>query len=158
VPTEAGRAFLQRARKLLRDLEDADDEARHLGGLSGVLRVATSAVVGVRTLIPNLPAFLKDHPALRVELLTSDAMQDLIAEGADLAIRFGELEDSGIGARRLGMVPRMLVASPAYLKARGTPATLEDLEGHDIITGPLGTAHETWTFEHDPGTGASPGV
>jgi DNA-binding transcriptional LysR family regulator len=149
VPTEAGKAFLHRARRLLRDLEEADDEARHLGGLSGVLRVATSAVVGVRTLIPSLPAFLKAHPALRVELLTSDGLQDLIAEGADLAIRFGELEDSGFGARKLGMVPRLLVASPAYLRERGTPASLDDLSTHDLITGPVGTAHETWSFEHN---------
>jgi DNA-binding transcriptional LysR family regulator len=149
VPTDAGKAFLQRARKLLRDLEEADGEARHLGGLNGVLRVATSAIVGVRTLIPSLPAFLKAHPALRVELLTSDARQDLIAEGVDLAIRFGELEDSGFGARKLGMVQRMLVASPAYLRERGRPTSIGDLSVHDIITGPLGTAHETWTFEHN---------
>ncbi|GJH00638.1 LysR family transcriptional regulator [Paraburkholderia terrae] len=149
VPTEAGKAFLLRARKLLRELEEADDEARHVGGLSGVLRVATSAIVGVRTLIPSMPVFLKAHPALRIELLTSDSMQDLIAEGADLAVRFGELEDSGFGARKIGMVPRMLVASPAYLRERGIPATLDELAAHDIVTGPSGPSRETWTFEHD---------
>jgi DNA-binding transcriptional LysR family regulator len=147
VPTDAGRAFLQRSRKLLRDLEEADDEARNVGGLSGVLRVATSAVVGVRTIIPSLPAFLKQHPALRVELLTSDAIQDLIAEGVDLAIRFGDLESSGFGARRLGSVPRLLVASPEYLRERGVPRSVEELAHHDTILGPLGTFHDIWTFE-----------
>ena len=103
----------------------------------------------LRRFLPGLPAFLTAHPALRVELLISDAIQDLIAEGADLAIRFGELEDSSLGARKLGMVPRMLVASPAYLRERGRPANIGDLSAHDLITGPLGTAHETWTFEHN---------
>jgi DNA-binding transcriptional LysR family regulator len=69
-----------------------------------------------------------------------------VMEGADLAIRLGRLTDSSFGARRLATAPRLLVAAPSYLAARGTPATLTDLAGHDCIFGVGGSAREGWVF------------
>jgi DNA-binding transcriptional LysR family regulator len=75
-----------------------------------------------------------------------DARQDLVAEGADVAIRLGELDDSAFGARRLATLQRMLVASPAYLRARGTPKTPADLAAHDCIFGPGNFGRASWSF------------
>jgi DNA-binding transcriptional LysR family regulator len=152
VPTEAGAAFLRKARQILYDLEDADESARGVDSLRGVLRVALPSVLCIKILIPGLPLFLKDHPQLKIEFLTSDNMQDLVADGVDLAIRFGKMSDSGFGARKLASLERMLVASPAYLAARGAPAVPADLAQHDLIVGPLVAANWPWSFERDGDT------
>lgn len=121
--TDAGALFLDRAREILSQIEDAEDAARGLDSLLGIIRLAIPVVYGTREIIPRLPKFLEMHPLLRVEMSVVDARQDLLAEGADVAIRLGELDDSAFGARKLVTLQRMLVASPAYLKARGTPKT-----------------------------------
>lgn len=149
VPTEAGAAFLRKARQILYDLEDADESARGVDSLRGVLRVALPSVLCIKILIPGLPLFLKDHPQLKIEFLTSDNMQDLVADGVDLAIRFGKMSDSGFGARKLASLERTLVASPAYLAARGAPATPGELAQHDLIVGPLVASNWPWSFERD---------
>jgi DNA-binding transcriptional LysR family regulator len=149
VPTEAGMAFLGRARQILYDLEDADESARGIDSLRGVLRVALPSILCIKILIPDLPLFLKDHPLLKIELLTSDNMQDLVADGVDLAIRFGKMTDSGFGARKLASLERMLIASPGYLVASGSPRVPSDLPTHDLIVGPLVAANWPWSFERD---------
>jgi DNA-binding transcriptional LysR family regulator len=106
-------------------------------------------VYGTREIIPRLPKFLEMHPLLRVEMSVVDARRDLVAEGADVAIRLGELDDSAFGARKLVTRQRMLVASPAYLRARGTPKTPADLASHDCIFGPGNFGRETWSFNRD---------
>src|SRR5882724_7237589 len=111
VPTDAGRLFLERARQILGDLDDAENAARGADSLRGTLRVALSGAFGIREVIPTLPAFEERHPKLRIELLMSDRTQDLVAEGADMALRLGPLADSGFGARLLGKSPRLAVAS-----------------------------------------------
>lgn len=144
--TDAGMLFLDRARNLLAELEDAEDAARGVDSLRGIIRIAMPVIYGTREIIPRLPAFLLRHPFLRVEMTVSDERQDLIAEGADVAIRLGQLEDSVFGARKLATLERLLVASPAYLKARGVPKTPADLASHDCIFGPGGFGRETWSF------------
>jgi DNA-binding transcriptional LysR family regulator len=135
-PTDAGRVFLERARQILGDLDNAENAARGADGLRGTLRVALSGAFGIREVIPRLPGFAEQHPKLGIELLVSDRTEDLIAEGADMALRLGPLTDSGFGARLLGKAPRLAVASPAYLARRGTPQTPADLATHDCILGP----------------------
>src|SRR4029077_4489017 len=119
--TDAGRVFLERARQILGELDDAENAARGVDSLRGTLRVALSGAFGIREVIPRLPGFAGQHPKLRIELLISDRTEDLIAEGADMALRLGPLADSGFGARLLGKAPRLAVASPAYL-AQGKAA------------------------------------
>lgn len=136
--TEAGVDYLARIEALLDALDEADHAARGSGELRGVLRVGVAASFGVRELIPRLPAFAERHPALRIELLMNDQRQDLVNDGVDVALRFGELADSVATARRLGATPRLLVASPGYLARGGVPQAPADLADHRFIAGPVG--------------------
>jgi DNA-binding transcriptional LysR family regulator len=145
-PTDAGRVFLERARQILGDLDDAENAARGVDGLRGTLRLALSGAFGIREIIPRLPGFVAQHPKLGIELLMSDRTDDLIAEGADMALRLGRLPDSGFGARLLGKAPRLAIASPDYLARRGTPHTPADLARHDCILGPGLSGRTGWRF------------
>ena len=147
--TDAGALFLDRAREILADMEDAEDAARGLDSLRGLIRLALPVVYGTREIIPRLPKFLALHPELKVEMAVSDARQDLVAEGADVAIRLGDLDDSVFGARKLQTLERMLVASPGYLRARGTPKRPADLAAHDCIFGPGNFGRDSWSFNRD---------
>jgi DNA-binding transcriptional LysR family regulator len=131
--TEAGAAFLERARQAAADLEDAEDAARGIDSLRGTLRLAVPIAYGTRAIIPLLPGFLERYPELRVEITMRDERQNLVAAGVDVAIRMGTLEDSTFGARQIASVPRVLVASPAYLARRGVPKTAEDLAFHEAL-------------------------
>lgn len=144
--TDAGAAFLDRTRPALAGLDEAAEAARGAESLRGLLRVAVSGAFAVREVIPRLPGFLARHPALRVELLVSDRLEDLVAEGADMALRLGPLAASGFGARLLGTASRHLVAAPTYLAARGVPAVLAELAGHDCILGPGLSGERGWSF------------
>ncbi|MHB8268413.1 LysR family transcriptional regulator [Bradyrhizobium sp.] len=144
--TDAGRTFLDRARQILGELNDAENAARGLDSLRGRLRVALSGAFGIREVIPRLPGFMAQHPKLSVDLMISDRTEDLIAEGADMALRLGPLANSGFGARLLGEAPRLAVASPGYLARRGTPQTPADLAGHDCILGPGLSGRRGWNF------------
>lgn len=145
-PTDAGRAFLERARQILGDLDDAVNAARGVDSLRGTLRVALPGAFGTREMIPRLPSFAAQHPNLRIELLMSDRTEDLIAEGADMALRLGPLPDSRFGARLLGMAPRLVVASPSYIARKGAPQTPADLARHDCILGPGLSGRAGWSF------------
>jgi DNA-binding transcriptional LysR family regulator len=147
--TDAGALFLERAREILSQIEDAEDAARGLDSLRGTIRLAIPIVYGTREIIPRLPKFLDAHPLLRVELMVVDARQDLVAEGADLAVRLGDLDDSAFGARRLATLPTMLVATPGYLAARGTPKTPAGLASHDCIAGPGNFGRDSWSFNRN---------
>jgi DNA-binding transcriptional LysR family regulator len=146
VPTDAGRLFLERARQILGELDDAENAARGADSLRGTLRVALSGAFGTREVIPRLPGFAQQHPKLGIELLISDRNEDLIAQGADMALRLGPLADSGFGARLLGKAPRLAVASPAYLARRATPQTPADLAKHDCLLGPGLSGQTGWSF------------
>lgn len=147
--TDAGNLFLDRAREILAEIEDAEDAARGIDLLRGTIRLVLPVVYGTREIIPRLAKFLTLHPLLQVEMSVADHRQDLVAEGADVAIRMGELDDFVFGARKLATLQRMLVASPAYLKARGTPKTPADLASHDCIFGPRNFGRESWSFSRN---------
>jgi DNA-binding transcriptional LysR family regulator len=147
--TETGSDYLMRIEPLLAALEEADHAARGTGELRGVLRVALSSSFGTREVIPRLPVFMRRHPSLRIDLLVSDRHQELVRAGVDLALRFGALADSTATARRLGAQPRLLVASPVYLRRAGTPETPDDLATHSLIVGPAGVSPGNWSFCRD---------
>jgi len=144
--TDAGSLFVDRAREILADIEDAEDAARGLDSLRGTIRLVIPIMYGTREIIPRLGKFLGLHPLVRIELSVADQRQDLVAEGADVAIRTGDLDDSAFGARKLVTLTRMLVAAPAYLAARGTPKTPADLASHDCIFGPGNFGRASWSF------------
>src|ERR1700726_1721897 len=145
-PTDAGRVFQEGARQILGDLDEAENAARGADGLRGTLRVARSGAFGIREVIPRLPGFAEQHPKLGIALLMSDRTEDLIAEGADMALRLGPLADSGFGAQLLGKAPRLAVASPAYLARRGPPHPPADLAGQDCMLGPGLSGRTGWSF------------
>jgi DNA-binding transcriptional LysR family regulator len=127
---------MMRVEAILGALDEADHEARGTGELRGVLRIGTSSSFVLREIIPRLGPFLKEHPALRVELLCNDRYQDLVTEGIDVAFRFGPLPDSTAIARKIVDAPRILSAAPSYLAERGTPRMPSDLVHHAVIVGP----------------------
>ncbi|WP_082012728.1 LysR family transcriptional regulator [Belnapia sp. F-4-1] len=149
--TEAGTLYLERARYLLAEIEEAEQATRGVDSLHGVIRLAMPVLYGTRAVIPALATFLARHPDLRVEMIMSDARQNLITDGVDLAIRLGvgSLDDSTFGARRLGVVERLVVAAPAYLSVRGMPANPADLAQHDCIVQHGLFGRESWRFSHN---------
>jgi DNA-binding transcriptional LysR family regulator len=142
--TDAGEALLCRARDALLAIDDAENAARGADRFSGVLRIALPPEYGVRRIVPLLTAFFARHPELKIDLLMSDRYENLIAEGADLALRIGELPDSSFVARKLESARRLFIASPSYLARRGPPTSLGDLARHDVVSGPADAGDETW--------------
>jgi len=143
--TEAGRAVAERARGLLGEYDAA------VGGLAdaplrGLLRVTAPVQFGRRHVAPLVIGFLAAFPEMQVELVLNDRNLDLIDEGLDVAVRIGPLADSSLVARRVGEVRRVLVASPAYLAARGTPKKPAELVAHDTILGSTRPEASEWRF------------
>jgi DNA-binding transcriptional LysR family regulator len=142
--TGAGEALLAHARDALLAIDDAESAARGADRLSGVLRIALPPGYGAWRVAPLLPAFFALHPHLKIDLMMSDRYENLIAEGADLALRIGDLPDSSFVARKLESARRLFIAAPSYLASRGAPASLADLARHDVIGGPADPGDETW--------------
>ncbi|MDR5815977.1 LysR substrate-binding domain-containing protein [Caballeronia sp. LZ033] len=147
--TDAGADYLTRVESILEALEEADHAARGSSELRGQLRVALSTSFGIREVIPRIGRFMALHPALHVELLMSDDRQDLIAEGADVAIRFGTLPDSSARSRLVGRSARLLVAAPSYLERAGRPLEPSDLSDHAFVLGPSSVASLGSTLRKD---------
>ncbi|UCI34764.1 LysR family transcriptional regulator [Mesorhizobium sp. B4-1-4] len=147
--TDAGEALLSRAREALAGVEEAENAARGADRLSGVLRVALPATFGARQIVPLLPGFLDRHPQLKIDLMMSDRYENLVAEGADMALRLGNQPDSSFVARKIATARRLFVASPDYLARRGTPRTLADLAQHHLVGGPGDGGEQNWTAHRD---------
>lgn len=147
--TEAGADYLVRAEAILAALDEADHVARGTGELRGLLRIATSATFAVRVLLPRIAGFTDLHPALRVEFILNDEKRDLVGDAVDIAVRVGTLMDSTAVAHKLGVIHRILAASPQYLTRTGTPTQPGDLKGHTFVVGPSGRGMEAWTFKKD---------
>lgn len=146
--TDAGSLYLGRARYLLAEMEEAEQAARGMDTLHGVIRLAMPVLYGTRVVIPALAPFLARHPDLRIEMVMSDARQNLVTDGVDVAIRLGVglLDDTTFGARRLGDVGRLVVAAPSYLSTRGIPADPAELTRHDCIIQHGLFGRESWRF------------
>jgi len=149
--TEAGARYLDDCRRILAEVEEAEAS---VGGAhaepQGVLGVTAPAMFGPMYVAPLLLDFLAQHPRVRVRSVFVDRVVNLIDEGLDVAVRIARLPDSSLTAVRVGAVRRVVVASPAYLAARGTPRTPADLAEHDAIGfTPAGGAPAPWVFRAD---------
>lgn len=132
--TEDGTAFLERAARIVREIEDATAEmAERRGTLSGPLRIAAPVTFGRMHLGPALYPFLAKHPEIQLVLDIDDRRVDVSSEGYDAIVRNGPIVDSRLVVWKLSRSRRLLVASPDYLKRYGTPKTLNDLDGHKGI-------------------------
>lgn len=132
--TDAGQALLVRARRVLDELDDAQQEIASMkGDIGGVLRVACFPTFGKRYVIPVIAEMASCHPGLRVELDLTERMADPVAERLDAVIRIGDLADSTLIATRIATQRRVICASPAYLARMGTPSTPADLDAHRLL-------------------------
>ena len=155
--TDAGEALLARARDALAAVEDAENAARGADRLSGVLRVALPPTYGARRIAPLLPRFLDCNPLLKIDLMMSERYENLIVEGADLALRTGEQPDSSFVARKLESARLLFVAAPSYLTRQGAPKSLADVAEHDLIGGgPASPGERSWAARRNGRTEVAP--
>lgn len=132
--TPDGEALLERAHALVADVDELEQQFRPAAGaLAGRLRVEMPSRIARRLVAPSLPAFFAQHPAVEVELGSSDRAVDLVHEGIDCALRVGPLAPSSLVARPLGELRLINCASPAYLARHGAPGTPDDLPGHAAV-------------------------
>ena len=145
--TEAGQIYYEATVRLLSDLDDAEQAVgRGQTQPSGLLRVTLSAGFGRLVVVPLLPSFHVRYPEIVTDLIVSDRYVDLVEDGIDVAIRLGELDDSSVIARRIGVSPRVTVATPAYLDRTGAPATPHDLDRHACIAFTFQRRPLDWVF------------
>ena len=146
-PTEAGRNFYERAKRAIEEAEEAELAARGAGAaLSGRLRISAAVTFARIHVIPRLPVFLSEHPALDIDVVLDDRNIDLVEEGVDVALRMGELADSALTARKIGQSPRRVIGSPAYFEAMGVPQTPADLAKHQAVVYEQRGGGTEWTF------------
>ncbi len=132
--SDAGERYYQSMQKLLPQLRSAEAEAAgDAEAVKGLLRVSAPIDFGQQHVSAWLLELRRLSPELEVELSLSSDYVDLSRSGIDVAIRTGVLADSSLRARRLAMVPRVLVAAPSYLEARGVPETPEELAEHEMV-------------------------
>jgi DNA-binding transcriptional LysR family regulator len=148
--TDVGAPYLERARRILSDVEEAEgsaqDERRRPSG-----RLVVSAPVGFGRLhvSPVMSAYLKRYPEVAGELRLSDRMINLVEDGVDLAVRIGHLADSTLVARHAGEMRRIVVASSGYLRERGEPRTPAAIASHQTIQFGAMTRSPDWRFVED---------
>ncbi len=147
--TPDGAQCLERCRGLLADADELQAMFQSSpAALRGRLRVDLPNSVACGFVIPRLPGFLAAHPLIEIELSTTDRLVDVVHEGFDCVLRVGTLRDSGLVARRLGVMRQINCASPAYLCAHGTPRTLADLAQHRLVhyAATLGAPVAGWEY------------
>lgn len=134
VLTEAGHAYYDSIRRAVSAIDEADEAARELGSEPrGLVRVTAPTDLGTPDLAVVLAQFTRKYPGIRVEMSFTTRHVDLVAEGFDMAIRAGKLEDSSLIVRRIGSSEAALFAAPSYLRRRGRPKTVEELANHDWV-------------------------
>jgi len=150
--TEVGRGYFERAARVLADLAEADQSVTQLQAAPrGKLRVNAPMSFGFLHLAPAIPDFLAQFAEVEIDMVMNDRYVDLVDEGFDVAVRIGNLVDSSLVARRLAPIRRVVCASPAYLAARGRPASPDELRTHSCLAYSLVSLTHEWRFVDDKG-------
>lgn len=145
--TEAGLRYLEDARRILADLESADEAVAGINAEpQGHLAVTAPVLFGRLFVTPGIVEYLQRYPKMDVDALFLDRVVNLIEEGLDVGVRIGELPDSSMRALRVGAVRQVLCASPAYIEAKGCPENPDDLAQHPIIASKAGSGSLDWRF------------
>jgi DNA-binding transcriptional LysR family regulator len=131
--TEAGALFRHHAVRACAEIDVGREATQPAEQLRGCLRVTAPATLGPTHFAPALADLARLHPQLLIHASYSDHVADLIAEGFDCAIRLGALHDSNLLTRKIGSVPAVIVASPAYIAAHGAPGTVDELMTHEAL-------------------------
>jgi DNA-binding transcriptional LysR family regulator len=147
--TVEGERFLERARGALRALDEAvADVSQAASTAAGRVRISVGFSFGRRWVLPLLPALARAHPQLQIELDLDNRPADLVAEGYDIGIRGGLIEDSSLIARRICKLPVALLASPGYLRRAGVPRTVQELRSHACLGVRFGSGTPNpWRFK-----------
>ena len=145
--TDAGARFAEDCRRILAEIEEAETAAaRTHAAPRGMLTLTAPVLFGQLYVTPILVRYLKQFPAVDAQCLFLDRVVNVVEEGIDVAVRIGELPDSSLQATRVGHVRRVLVASPTYLAACGTPRRPEDLGAHTIVSATGVSPLAEWRF------------
>ncbi len=148
--TEIGRAYYERARQLVADLDNLEQAIQsESGSPRGLLKITAPQTLGEMTVMDMVTAFRGAYPAVELDVLLADRMVDLVAEGFDIALRVSEMADSSLIARKLCDMRMPLCASPAYLQAHGRPAKPENLVDHACVIDTNIRWRENWRFERN---------
>jgi DNA-binding transcriptional LysR family regulator len=132
--TAQGREYFSQCQEPLNLLQEAEQVLTQAQKRpAGLLRITVPVILSREPFFDFMSAFMKDHARIRVELVVTNLLLDLIAENIDVAIRVGELQDSSVVARRLGTIVYCFVAAPEYLRSRSLPAEPADLKAHDCV-------------------------
>lgn len=146
--TEVGSDYYERCLPILMEVDEAEASVKSMtSNPVGVLRVTVPVSFGLRHVIPRLPEFLRTYPNLKLDLMLMDRHVDLIAEGIDVAVRIGILDDSSLLSRRLGDSPRLLVAAKSYLDKHGRPKHPHELKKFDCLVYSLLGTGNIWHFQ-----------
>lgn len=150
--TEAGRRYLDDARRILAELDEADEAAAGSGAAPrGHLSVTAPMLFGRLHVTPGIVDYLQRYPHMEVSALFVDRVVNLVEEGIDVAVRIGELPDSSMRAAPVGQVRRVFVASPAYLARHGAPRTPQELTAHTIVGANGSNVAPEWRFMEQGG-------
>lgn len=143
--TEAGARFRERMRAALEMVRHAEDEARtQSSSPTGLLRLSLPVAFGRLWIAPRLPVFLARYPGVSIDAHYADRYVDLIAEGFDVGVRIGELQDSRLIVRRITTTRRLICAAPAYLAAHPAPREPDDLTRHECVCFTRLSTHPVW--------------
>ena len=145
VPTDAGRSYIAALKRILADVAEAERVASgEYTAPRGDLIVSSPVALGRMHLLPVVAEFLATFPEVDVALSLQDRPVNLLEEHVDVALRIGTLADSSLIALRIGEIWEVVCASPAYLRARGTPKSPADLSAHDCISYPPVQSARAW--------------
>lgn len=147
--TSEGESYALAARRILKDLDDTELTIANRGSPSGNIKVSTATAHSRLTIVPLLKEFLQRYPDITIEIDVTDQISDVSAGQVDVAIRFGQLPDSGLHAKRLGETGRVVIASPAYLARVGIPQTPADLTHHNCLDFSFRRLEPGWPFRKD---------
>lgn len=146
--TDVGRAYHERVQRILAEVTEAEQAVTQLEAAPrGLLRVTGPLTFGTLFLGDAIAAFMGRYPEVRLDVVLTDRVVDLVEEGFDLAVRAGMMRDSSLIARRLGSASRVVCASPGYLAARGVPQTPADLARHDCLLYSYESSGSAWRLD-----------
>ncbi len=145
--TDAGQRYLEDARRIILDVDEADESAAGINAQPrGYLAMTAPVTFGRMFVIPAIVDYLQQYPEMEVSAVLLDRVVNLLEEGLDVGVRVGELPDSSMKAIRVGTMRRVVCASPAYLAQHGTPNKPSDLANHIVVATTALSQLTEWKF------------
>ncbi|HET8705362.1 MAG TPA: LysR family transcriptional regulator [Pseudomonadales bacterium] len=145
--TEVGQRYLDDARRILQEIDEAEDAVSGINGEpKGHITLTAPVLFGKMFVTPILINYLRSYPQMQLSALFLDRVVNMVEEGIDVGVRIGDLPDSSLKSLRVGEVRRVICAAPDYLREMGYPATPQALFQHRLIYGNTGSAPMEWRF------------